>query len=145
LGQAAPVGGLSVPPSWVSSPAVRLAASASPLPGAGLFGSPQAAAGQPGGFYGGIPPVGSLVNAPRGDDARPRSGSGQKVIPAIPGDAVADRRTPGQPAQPQRTLQHVASVLSEREREELDKLRKEIAEAATERDAAARLIKEAML
>jgi hypothetical protein len=49
------------------------------------------------------------------------------------------------PAQPQRTRQHVASALSEHEREELAKLRKEIAEAATERDAAARLIKEAML
>ncbi|ETZ99386.1 PPE family domain protein [Mycobacterium kansasii 824] len=39
----------------------------------------------------------------------------------------------------------MASTLSERERDELDKLRKEIAEVAMERDAAARLIKEAIL
>jgi hypothetical protein len=88
--------------------------------------------------------VGSLVNAPRGEQARTPSGSGQKVIPTMPGESGADEHTPV-PPQPQRTRQHVASTLSEHEREELAKLRKEIAEVATERDAAARLIKEAML
>jgi hypothetical protein len=106
---------------------------------------PQAEAAAPGGFFGGIPPVGSLVNAPRGEQSRARSGAGQKVFPTIPGESGADERTPVVPAPPQRTRKHVASALSEREREELEKLRKEIAEVATERDAAARLIKEAML
>ncbi|ORA84683.1 PPE family protein [Mycobacterium malmoense] len=144
LGEAASVGTLSVPRSW-TSPAIRLAAGASPLPSAGLDGFPQTVTAESGGFVGGIPPVGSLVNAPRGEQTRGRFGSGQKVVPAMPGESGADAHTPVQPAPPQRPRQHVASALSEREREELDKLRKEIAEAAMERDAAARLIKEAML
>ncbi len=152
VGEAASVGKLSVPqswPSWVSSEpgsaAVRLASSASPLPVAGLSGLPQAQPGAPGGAFGGIPPVGSVVNAPRGEAARARSGAGQKVIPTLPGEPSAEENIAGRPAQPQPTRQHVASSLSEREREELAALRKELAEAATERDAAARLIKEAML
>jgi hypothetical protein len=121
-----------------------LAASASPLATAGLDGAPLAGAAEPG-FFGGIPPVGSLVNAPRGEGTRARSGSGQKVVPTMPGESGTDEPAAVPPARPQRTRQHVASSLSEHEREELDKLRKEIAEVATERDAAARLIKEAML
>jgi PPE-repeat protein len=143
VGGAASVGELSVPQSW-TSPAVRLAASASPLATAGLDGAPLAGAAEPG-FFGGIPPVGSLVNAPRGEGTRARSGSGQKVVPTMPGESGTDEPAAVPPARPQRTRQHVASSLSEHEREELDKLRKEIAEVATERDAAARLIKEAML
>nr|WP_304441135.1 PPE family protein [Mycobacterium sp. 852002-50816_SCH5313054-b] len=143
-GGAATIGKLSVPQSWASAAGIRLASSASPLPGAALGGVPQAGPAEPGGFFGGIPPIGSLVNAPRGEQTRARSGPGQKVIPAMPGEQNADEaaaRTA--PAQPVR--QHVASALSDREREELSKLRKEISEAAMERDAAARLIKEAML
>jgi PPE-repeat protein len=145
LGESASVGKLSVPQSWASSPAVRLAASASPLSAAGLDGVPQVQAAGPGGFFGGIPPVGSLVNAPRGEQTQARSGSGQKVIPAIPGESGAAEHPPVQPAQPQPARRHVASALSEAERDELAKLRKEIADVANERDAAARLIKEAML
>ncbi|OBI24664.1 PPE family protein [Mycobacterium sp. E2238] len=145
LGESATVGKLSVPQTWADSPAIRLASSASPLSTAGLGGAPQAEVSAPGGFFGGIPPVGSLVNAPRGEQSRARAGAGQKVVPATPGEAGADERAAVMPATPQRTRKHVASALSEREREELDKLRKEIAEVATERDAAARLIKEAML
>nr|WP_232069222.1 PPE family protein [Mycobacterium saskatchewanense] len=147
LGEAASVGKLSVPESWVSSPAIRLAGSASPLATAGLEGLAPAATAAPGSFFGGVPPVGSLVNAPRGEQTRARSGQAQKVIPALPGEphtgegVMAGR--PAQPSQPAR--RHVASALSSQERDELDKLRKEIADLATERDAAARLIKEAML
>jgi PPE-repeat protein len=143
LGGAASVGKLSVPQSWVASPGIRLTGSASPLPAAGLGGAPQAE--QPGGFFGGIPPVGSLVNAPRGEQAPSKSKSGQKVVPTLPGEPGAEDTAAGRVATSQPARQHVASALSEREREELDKLRKEIAEAAMERDAAARLIKEAML
>ncbi len=140
VGGAASVGKLSVPQSWVSAPGIRLAASASPLPATATDGLPQA-----GFFGGGVPPIGSLVNAPRGEQGRTRSGSGQKVIPTMPGEQSPDERAAGRTAQPQRARQHVASALSDHEREELGKLRKEIAEAAMERDAAARLIKEAML
>nr|WP_232078178.1 PPE family protein [Mycobacterium paraseoulense] len=148
LGESAAVGKLSVPQTWAESPAIRLAGSASPLTTAGLGGVPHAETAAPGGFFGGIPPVGSLVNAPRGEQTRARPGAGQKVVPTGPGESGADVRTPVAPVPPQqaqRPRKHVASALSEREREELEKLRKEIAEVATERDAAARLIKEAML
>ncbi len=145
VGEAASVGKLSVPPAWrTASPAVRLATETSPLPGAGMGGAPQAEAAGPGGFYGGIPPVGSLVNAPRGDQNRPRSGVRQKVIPELAREQGADEPVAARPAQRQRSVQTVASSLSGQERDELDQLRKELAELATERDAAARLIKEAM-
>ncbi len=144
-GEAAMVGELSVPQAWTSSPAIRLAGSASPLSSAGLEGVPQAGAAEPG-FFGGIPPVGSLVNAPKGDQStRTKTDKGQKVVAAMPGEQGAEERAPARPAQSQPTRRHVASVLSERERDELEKLRKEIADVAMERDAAARLIKEAML
>jgi hypothetical protein len=145
LGEAASVGKLSVPESWVSSPAVRLAATASPLSSAGLEGAAEADAAGNGGFYGGIPPVGSWVNAPRGDQTRTRSGARSKMLPPWASEPTADERVPSRPPQPQRTAQPVASTLSEPEREELAKLRREIADLAMERDAAARLIKEAML
>jgi len=142
LGKAATVGNLSVPQSWASAPGVQLAASASPLATAGLNGLPQAEPTGTGFF--GIPPVGSFVNAPRGDQTRARSGSDHNAPPQS-GESGADRYAVVPSAQPQKARKHVASALSEREREELDKLRKEITEVATERDAAARLIKEAML
>nr|WP_245831188.1 hypothetical protein [Mycobacterium terramassiliense] len=132
-----------MPQSWASAAGIRLAGSASPLPAAELGGVAPGGAAGPGGFFGGLPPIGSLVNAPRGEQTRARSGPGQKVIPTMPGEQGADAAGHTAPAQPAR--QHVASALSDREREELSKLRKEISEAAMERDAAARLIKEAML
>ena len=144
VGEAATVGKLSVPQSW-TSPSIRLAASGSPLASASLDGLPEAGAAEPGNFFGGIPPVGSLVNAPRGEQTRVRSGAGQKVIPTMPGEPGPDAPNPVAPGQAQPSRRHVASALSDREREELARLRKDIADAAMERDAAARLIKEAML
>ncbi|MCV7100515.1 PPE domain-containing protein [Mycobacterium palustre] len=146
LGEAASVGKLSVPQSWVSSPAIRLVDSASQLATAGLEGVAPAGTAAPGSFFGAVPPVGSVVNAPRGEQARARSGQDQKVVPALPGDSNAEKSAAaGRPAQPQPARRLVASALSAQERDELEKLRKEIADLATERDAAARLIKEAML
>ncbi|MCV7029293.1 PPE family protein, SVP subgroup, partial [Mycobacterium sherrisii] len=142
VGKAATVGELSVPQTWGSAPSVRLAASASALPVAGPAGVPAGAA-VPGGFFG-VPPIGSLVNAPRGEQTRARSGSDQKVIPAMPGEPGPAEQIAA-PTRPQPARRHVASELSEAERDELEKLRKGIAEVASERDAAARLIKEAML
>ncbi|ORW62037.1 hypothetical protein AWC20_00325 [Mycobacterium parmense] len=142
VGGAATVGKLSVPQSWAGAPGIRLVDSASPLAAAGPGAAPQA--GEPG-FFGGIPPVGSLVNAPRGEQVRARSETGQKVIPTMPGEQAAEDTSAGRSAPPQPARRHVASALSEQEREELEQLRRSIAEAAMERDAAARLIKEAML
>src|SRR3984885_4277055 len=81
LGQAATVGGLSVPQSWATaSPAIRLAATA--LPVAGLDGVPQAGTAGLGGF-GGIPMMGGMVNAPRNGADSPRPESRLKVIPQL--------------------------------------------------------------
>ncbi len=143
LGEAATVGKLSVPASWTASPAIRLAAATSPI--ASLDGIPGVETAGPGGCYGGIPPVGSVVNASRGDQTRPRSASRTKMLPPWAVEQRADDQLPGRSAPAQRGISQVASTLSQRERDELDKLRKEIAEVAMERDAAARLIKEAIL
>ncbi|MFV8315486.1 PPE family protein [Mycobacterium sp. 23] len=134
VGEAATVGKMSVPQGWVESPNIRLAATALPAAGA-----PQAeAAGA--GF--GIPPVGSVVNAPRGTgEPGSRAAARSRMLP--PWATETDRPAPVSPAQ--QRPQHVASALSERERDEIAQLRRELGELATERDAAARLIKEAML
>src|SRR5271166_3209215 len=63
MGESALVGGLSVPPSWgAAAPQIRLASAALPI--AGPDAAPAAAAP---GFFGGIPPMASVVNAPRGN------------------------------------------------------------------------------
>lgn len=135
VGGAATVGKLSVPQSWVESPNIRLAAAALPTAGAGA--APQA---ESTGF--GIPPVGSVVNSPRGgSETAPRSGARSKMLPPW----VAETGAPPPVAPGAERPHHVASALSERERDEMAQLRRELGELASERDAAARLIKEAML
>lgn len=141
LGEAASVGGLSVPQSWASvAPEVRLAAMATAVPGAGSAGAP--AVGTPG-MFGGIPPVGSVVNAPGNGEGRSRYAARAKVVAAIGGapgahDESLDRWMSPAP----RRLGE--DPLSDREREELAKLREELVDVAAERDAAARLIREAI-
>lgn len=142
MGASATVGKLSVPAPWVSAPAIRLAATASPS--AGLTGLTLAGAAGPSSCSGDIPVMGSLVNAPRGDQTRPRSTSAHRVIASMPGEQGAGAQSPGREVPAQRSAAHV-STLSESERQELARLREKIAEVATERDAAARLLKEAML
>ena len=141
LGRAVPVGGLSVPPSWgtsASSPAIRLAATA--LPAAGLDGLPQAG---PGGFAGGMPmgPVASVVNAPRGDQSGSRSGARAKVVASLdsePGIRQDD---------PDRGAPDGDGAVSERD--ELNRLRRALADIAKQRDVlkrtAAVLIQESQL
>ncbi len=139
LGGAASVGNLSVPPSWGSSPAIRLAASA--LPATAADGSPLAGLAAPGTFYGGLPPMGpvaSVVNAPRGDG--PRARSRHKVVAALPGE----QEDPAAPwVKPGATADGDGAVS---EREELAQLRKAIADVTRQRDVlkrtAATLIKE---
>jgi len=139
LGQAATVGGLSVPQSWAASPAIRLAATA--LPVAGLDGLPQAGPTGLGGWSGGMPMMGGMVNAPRNGADSPRPESRLKVIPQLAAAPGVDQGTP------ERGMTRAADVvdaLSDRERYELHTLRNEIAELAKQRDKAARLIKEAI-
>jgi PPE-repeat protein len=149
LGRAASVGGLSVPQSWATaSPAVRLAATALPADGLGALAGSAAPGGMfngaPGGMFNGMSPVGSVVNTPRNGEPRSRVDSRLKVIPQMPGEPSVGENTPGRWVTPDRHAPHDASALTERERDELVNLRKELAELAMERDAAARLIKEAI-
>src|SRR5271166_2380324 len=141
LGRAASVGALSVPQSWgTASPAIRLAATA--LPTAGLDGLPGAAAAGPGGSFGGMPPVASVVNAPRNGAAGPRFESRLKVIPQMAGEPGVHEGTPG------RWVNAPDGDGTSSERAELIELRTAIAELAKERDvltrSAALLIKEAL-
>jgi PPE-repeat protein len=141
LGRAASVSALSVPQSWATaSPPVRLAATALPIDGLGAWTGSAA----PGGMFNGMCPVGSVVNAPRNGEARSRADARLKVIPQTPGEPGVGQNTPGRWVNVDEHAPHDASALSERERDELVTLRKELAELATERDAAARLIKEAI-
>jgi PPE-repeat protein len=137
LGQAASVGGLSVPQSWgTASPAIRLAATA--LPTAGLDGLPQAGAAGLGGSFGGMPPIISAVNAPRNGAAGPRPEPRLRVIPQM--GAESGEGTP------ERWVNAPRGNGARSEREELNGLRQAIAELAKEHDvimSAARFIKEA--
>jgi PPE-repeat protein len=143
LGRAASVGGLSVPRSWgTASPAIRLAATA--LPAAGLDALPEAGAAGLGGSFGGLPMMGSVVNAPRASAASPRPGSRLRVIPQMAAAPGVHEGAPDQGGNPDGRAADALDALSERERCELDLLRQELAELRMERDAAARLIKEAL-
>jgi PPE-repeat protein len=145
LGEAASVGGLSVPPSWgAASPAIRLAASA--LPATALDGMPEAGA-PGGGFFGGMPPMGpvaSVVNAPRGETGRLPAGARHKVIPALPGETGMDDDAAARWTRPAASAHDDAAV---GERDELNQLRKAMADVTRQRDVlkrtAATLIKEA--
>ena len=143
LGQATTVGTMSVPPSWGTSSGIRLAASA--LPAAGLDGVPTAG---PGGFYGGVPPFGgpvaSVVNAPR-DASRLRAGSRQRVVAALPGEAGMHDDPAAPWVKPAADGPADGGAISERD--ELNQLRKAVADVTRQRDVlkrtAATLIKEA--
>ncbi|WP_406817901.1 PPE family protein, SVP subgroup [Mycobacterium sp. M23085] len=146
VGEAATVGKLSVPQSWGSTPAIRLAATATAMPSTGLEGLSPAGAVAPG-FYGGTPPMGpvaSVVNAPRGDQGRIRAGARHKVIPALAGETGMHEDPAGRWVKPTAEAGEDAAVS---EREELEQLRKAIADVTRQRDVlkrtAANLIKEA--
>ena len=141
LGRAALLGGLSVPQSWGSAaPEIQLAARG--LPMAGLDVLPQAEAAGPGGWFGGMPPIGSVVNAPRTGEVSSNPRFRQKVIPQIATGGSLLASPPDSQTKP--TRRGSDGELSERERHELNELRQEMEELAMERDAVARLIKEAI-
>jgi PPE-repeat protein len=139
LGQATPVGGLSAPRSWVTSPEIRLASSASGLPATSFAGVPEAGVTGPGSWFGGMPAVASVVNARRDGGTNSQSMSGSRV-----GHNHQDTSTG--PRQPQ----HVAiaeNVDAPAEQDDLNQLRTALAALTRERDVlkrtAAFLIKEA--
>jgi PPE-repeat protein len=141
LGRAAAVGALSVPQSWgTASPAIRLAATA--LPAGGLDGLPGAGAAAPGGSFGGMAPVASVVNAPRNGAAGPRCESRLKVIPQMGVESGSHDGAPG------RCVNAPDGDATLSERHELIELRTAIAELTKETDvlthSAALLIKEAL-
>uniref|UniRef100_UPI003899D087 PE/PPE C-terminal domain-containing protein n=1 Tax=Mycobacterium sp. HUMS_1102779 TaxID=3383487 RepID=UPI003899D087 len=141
MGESTLVGGLSVPPAWgTAAPAVRLAAMGFPMgsPTTGLDAAPAAAASP--GFFGGIPPMASVVNAPRGTDTYSQ-GLRTKLFEQ---DAGKTGNTRSRPPQPQRGAPNAEIAAREGEPDLVTQLRREIAEAALERDAAARLIMEAI-
>nr|WP_232069312.1 hypothetical protein [Mycobacterium saskatchewanense] len=128
LGEAKSIGSLSTPPSWGgSSPAIRLASTAVPmatldtLPAARLGGN---------GFFGGLPPVASVVNAPRGGGAQP--GSERSRQRARAGASDHDE-APGMPGQP-RHVSVAKNTEADANRDELNTLRKALADLTRERD-----------
>ncbi|WP_245845256.1 PPE family protein [Mycobacterium arosiense] len=138
LGRSASVGGLSVPQTWDTSTPIRLAASESSS--AGLEALPRTEA-----FYGGMPtmgPVAGVVNAPRGDQGRLRAGARHKMIPAVAGESGMHDDPAGRWIEPTEPDDDLTS-----ERDELNQLRKAIADVTRQRDVlkrtAATLIQEA--
>ncbi|WP_219070614.1 PPE family protein [Candidatus Mycobacterium methanotrophicum] len=143
LGRAASVGGLSVPQAWGSAaPEIRLAAKT--LPMAGLDARPAAAAAGPGGWFGGVPPMASVVNAPR-TGVSARSSARGRVVAHLPGEGSGVSAATGsrEPIPDWRAVE-VECAISDHDRDDLNRLRDELADLVMERDAAARLIKEAI-
>lgn len=117
MGRAANIGGLSVPHTWDTP--VKLAAATTALPaGAGM---------------GGMPPIASVVNAPRGGGANPRNPLRSKIVGELGGSqAGAGQGTPD-----------LVNPLTDKERAELDGLRTELTELVMEQDAVTRLMNQA--
>jgi PPE-repeat protein len=143
LGRAASVGGLSVPPSWGTSPAIRLASTSATMPAASLAALPDAGLSEAATGWGGIPPIGSVVNAPRGTDSQSASRSRFKPT-RQPGAAERTFTWPPRPKPPIPKHGNDPGELTPGELDELDRLRSAVAEVAMERDAVARMIKEAI-
>jgi PPE-repeat protein len=132
LGEATAVGGLSVPPSWgTAAPAIRLTSTALPL--AGLDAAPATGAAAPGGFFGGLPPMASVVNAPRGNDTYSRGLHSQVLGQQEGGKTGASEHTRSRRAQPQHsTLDGVVAAMGDRDL--LGRLRQELTDLGNERD-----------
>ncbi|HEU0190453.1 MAG TPA: PPE family protein [Mycobacterium sp.] len=136
-GRATPIGGLSAPPSWAGTPqGVRLAATALSIPGsAGLAALPEAGIAVPGGWAGGVPAMGGVVNAPRYTEPATRTGAGAATARTAPNAGDSQTRSA-----------FTAGAASS-ERDELNRVREAVAElrkthAALKRSAVA-MIREA--
>ena len=134
LGRSVPIGGLSTPQSWaINAPEVRLASAAMPLTGA-----PGLKLGGPGGWLGGLPPIGSVVNAKKS------SVSGVRIPSRL--DFIAQEGLTSAPEEKAVRWTGVPTKRAPDERDELNELRVVAAKLAKERDllkhSAALLIKE---
>jgi hypothetical protein len=167
LGRAASIGGLSVPQGWVgAAPAIRLATKALPQPaladfseagadglGSGMgatmpAGLMTAAAGGGGAAGGSWAAQRGSGAAQRADGAHVRFGSRPTVIPRLAREAGLPEGALGHAMLPVPRPQDGEGAISDALREELNYLRKQIAEMAVERDvlirSAALFAKEAM-
>ncbi|MEB3072035.1 PPE family protein [[Mycobacterium] vasticus] len=144
LGQAASIRGLSVPQSWVASPAfsgttspaIRLA-SAAAVPNAGAM---PAAMGAP--MMGGLPAVAGAVNASQSGETRSRYLPRMKVLPTAGEKSDARFGDADKWVSANEVIADAANKLTDQELQERDELRQEIAELALERDAVAFLLRE---
>ncbi len=142
LGQAASVGGLSVPPAWGSAPpGIRLVSAG--LPMTSLDVVPAAGPAAPGGFFGGMPPVASMVNAPSASSTYSQ-GLRSTVLASEAGKLGGGECGRGRPAPPMQRSRNDEAGWTQGELEELERLRREVAEVAREHDAVALLIREAI-
>ncbi len=138
LGQASAVGGLSVPPSWgTAAPEIRLASTALPL--SNLDAAPAAeVAGSGTTPYGVMPPMngplGSVINMPKNGTKTHPQCLRSKVLPPWAVGPNLNGNTSDGPAQPQHGSRNTPRTLGERERAELDQLRKELTTLTKKRD-----------
>lgn len=121
LGRAATVGGLSVPGSWDIGK-IKLASIATPL---------AEGAVPTGGMIGGVPPIGSMVNAPKGGAPALKEGPRSNLLPGLAGAPGGAQRStsrwtefdPNHPAE---------GPISERD--ELEGLRRAVGDLGKQRD-----------
>ncbi|GFG73341.1 PPE family protein [Mycobacterium botniense] len=138
FGQASSVGGLSVPPAWgTAAPEIRLASTAVPM--SSLNAAPEAAAaGSAATPCGVMPPingpVGSVVNTPKTSAGTHPRCLRSKVLPPWAVGPNVHGHPAGRPAQPQHRARNTPGSLGERERAELEQLRKELTTLTKKRD-----------
>ncbi|MBS9536264.1 hypothetical protein KIH27_22045, partial [Mycobacterium sp. M1] len=140
VGRATAVGGLSAPPSWNAAPAgaVRLASVAT-----SSGGSLEGGMAAPGGWLGGIPPIGAMAGAPSVGTPGVRADN-VMVIPRLARAGSGHEGVGRTPAQPSSSADEAAAGLTGDELRELEQLRHAVAESMERRDAAARSIREAI-
>ncbi|MBS9536252.1 PPE family protein [Mycobacterium sp. M1] len=120
LGRAASFGGLSVPQAW-GAPPQGIRPTAVSLPMTGAAGLPEAAMGS----IGAIPPIGSVVNAPKGGGAATRTGVASAA-------AAGTTTTAGGGEDRVATAADTEDV--QRQRDELNNLRWKVIEMRVRRD-----------
>nr|WP_232069486.1 PPE family protein [Mycobacterium simiae] len=143
LGDSGLVGKLSVPPSWsTATPQIRLASTALPI--AGLDATPAATATPPT-LFGGIPPMASVVNAPRGNSTYSQ-GLRSNLLGQDAGRPGYRERTRDHQSQPQHNSLD-AEIAALTDEDILRQLHQELTDLSNERDmlkqTAAFLIEEA--
>ncbi|MEB3062075.1 PPE family protein [[Mycobacterium] zoologicum] len=137
MGRATAVGGFSAPPAWPAAPAGAVRLASATASSAGALGGGMAA---PGGWLGGIPPMGGIAGAPSVGAPGVRTDNAT-VIPQLAREGGGGERARQQSAL---GAEDAAAGLSERELRELEQLRRAVAESMERRDAAARSIREAI-